>query len=115
MSFSLPDLIGRLNREFVGWAESLSGDEIDAIRAYQSGAHRLVNGVLRGRIDRTRLTRRDQELFVRTRAGLDSAIGRGVLPSPVRSYRGVRDCEQVFGADTAGLERLIGEEWVLRG
>ena len=51
-------------------------------------AHRLLNGVLRGRLDRCRLTRRENLRFVALRAELDDAIEAGRTARPVSVYRG---------------------------
>ena len=102
-----------LDRDFAGWAGSLSPAQLDGLRAYQEGAYRLVNGVLRGRIDRRSLSRRENELVLTVRAALDQAIEAGAMARPFRLYRGIRDVERVFGVRTT--EALLGEEFFLAG
>lgn len=102
-----------LDRDFAGWAASLTPAQLDGLRAYQEGAYRLVNGVLRGRIDRRSLSRRENELVVTVRAALDEAIEAGAMVRPFRVYRGIRDVERVFGVRTN--DALLGEEFFLAG
>lgn len=102
-----------LDRDFAGWAASLSPAQLDGLRAYQEGAYRLVNGVLRGRIDRRSLSRRENELVVTVRAALDEAIEAGAMVRPLRVYRGIRDVERVFGVRTT--DALLGQEFFLAG
>ena len=108
-----PDAIARLDEDFAEWATSRTAAQVEACRAYQQGDHRLLNGVLRGRLDRGQLTRRENLRFVDLRAELDDAIDAGRVSRPVVVHRGFRRVEAVLGTDR--LQDLAGQERVLRG
>jgi hypothetical protein len=105
--------IALLDRDFASWASSLLPAQLNALRAYQEGAYRLINGVLRGRIDRSSLSRRENELVLTVRAALDDAIDAGTMVRPCRVYRGIRDVQRVFGVDSP--DALLSEDFVLAG
>lgn len=108
-----PGAVARLDEDFAEWAAGRTPAQVEACRAYQLGEHRLLNGVLRGRIDRSQLTRRENVRLVDLRAELDDAIDAGWVTRSVIVHRGIRRAEAVLGTDR--LEDITGQERVLRG
>jgi hypothetical protein len=100
-------LVDRLNREFAAWADSLSFEEVEALRYYQGKNHQIINRVLRDPGSADALSE-DQSFVLRSITQLvDSAIQRSSMPFDLRVYRGLRSYEALFG--DLEPEETVGE------
>lgn len=94
------DLGGRLTEAARDVTESLTADQITAIRRYQAldRTYELVAAVVRGRLSPDDLTAEQSADVLGIIDGLDLATERWRLPERVRAYRGQRSIGRLFGS-----------------
>jgi hypothetical protein len=98
-------LTDELNRAFTPWVESLSSDEIAALRYYQGPNHKWINRVLR--YPDVVLEPEQSRVVRKVTALVDSAIAKGRVPFKLRVFRGLRDYAALF--NDLALDELVGE------